>query len=494
MITRALLLSLLALLFCTACAAPRFPKPSPLAKDFTFLKAVDRAVARADCRNTSYYQIPDAPYLRTSRFWQAVGKAKQEDVPFRFWLKRLRDIDREIRQGELTCLDATTRQQLLIEAGAGHNLSLKKRIETSANNLYQHDLQQPADIRKILKSLTVPDDYSLWLRTFGVYPLSRIPIVIGVNNAYADRRQWFRQNISEVVDLNAIEETGPSRVNPLSKDEVAAIVAAARNNPLAVPLPDQKQTRQLVEHFAPIYRQEVKFAADHWGAISIDDENFTVTRDKVVYYYLDHQIIAGQPLLRINYVVWHPARTGDVVPWFERGQFDGITYGVVLAPDGHLVMTTTMNNCGCYLQFYPAEKRVDSIREKRFNPNVLAPQNTPQPKPSERVAITMTSGWHQVVRLEATSSDYTQQYELQPYSELEQLPAIDNRTRNLFDQRGVLVGTERAERFFFFGMGIPSVGSMRQRGHQPTTLLGREHYDDPDLLDVNFAFTDKALK
>jgi hypothetical protein len=37
-------------------------------------------------------------------------------------------------------------------------------------------------------------------------------------------------------------------------------------------------------------------------------------------------------------------------------------------------------------------------------------------------------------------------------------------------------------------MGIPSIGSMRQRGHHAILLSGRAHFDDPDLFNVNFIF------
>jgi hypothetical protein len=37
-------------------------------------------------------------------------------------------------------------------------------------------------------------------------------------------------------------------------------------------------------------------------------------------------------------------------------------------------------------------------------------------------------------------------------------------------------------------MGIPDVGSMRQRGHHAVKLVGRSDFEDPDLFDDNFEF------
>jgi hypothetical protein len=32
------------------------------------------------------------------------------------------------------------------------------------------------------------------------------------------------------------------------------------------------------------------------------------------------------------------------------------------------------------------------------------------------------------------------------------------------------------------------VGSMRQRGHHAISLVGRDHFDDPELFEKNFIF------
>jgi hypothetical protein len=56
----------------------------------------------------------------------------------------------------------------------------------------------------------------------------------------------------------------------------------------------------------------------------------------------------------------------------------------------------------------------------------------------------------------------------------------------MFDANGIAVGTERIEPLIFFSMGIPSIGSMRQRGHHAIELTGHDHFDDPLLFEKNF--------
>jgi hypothetical protein len=79
-------------------------------------------------------------------------------------------------------------------------------------------------------------------------------------------------------------------------------------------------------------------------------------------------------------------------------------------------------------------------------------------------------------------------YELVPYDTLEVLPHEDGRTESIFDSVGIAKCAGRIERFILFSMGIPEIGSMRQRGHHATELIGRAHFDNPDLFDRSFVF------
>ena len=58
----------------------------------------------------------------------------------------------------------------------------------------------------------------------------------------------------------------------------------------------------------------------------------------------------------------------------------------------------------------------------------------------------------------------------------------------MFNFRGIAKDAGRIEFLVFFPMGIPDVGSMRQRGHHAIKLVGRSYFEDPDLIDKNFEF------
>jgi hypothetical protein len=63
---------------------------------------------------------------------------------------------------------------------------------------------------------------------------------------------------------------------------------------------------------------------------------------------------------------------------------------------------------------------------------------------------------------------------------------LEGGMRSAFGPDGLVTGTERLERFFFWPMGIASAGAMRQWGRHATAFVGRRHFDDADLLERRF--------
>jgi hypothetical protein len=197
----------------------------------------------------------------------------------------------------------------------------------------------------------------------------------------------------------------------------------------------------------------------------------------------------GEPILQINYVIWYSERAGERSPTIELGHLDGLTARVSLDDQGKVFMMDVMSDCGCYHFFAPDKERVDRIlsRPLRFDPFVG--QWLPAIPSDERLGIRINSGWHQVQRLISAGHlpDPTP-YALVPYDVLEALPHQGGRTESIFNSEGIVKGSGRVERLILFSMGIPSVGSMRQRGHHATELIGKDHFDNPYLFDQNFVF------
>jgi hypothetical protein len=56
-----------------------------------------------------------------------------------------------------------------------------------------------------------------------------------------------------------------------------------------------------------------------------------------------------------------------------------------------------------------------------------------------------------------------------------------------FAPDGIVHASDRPERYWFWPLGIPSAGAMRQWGHHATAFVGRRHFDEPFLVERYFA-------
>ncbi len=159
-----------------------------------------------------------------------------------------------------------------------------------------------------------------------------------------------------------------------------------------------------------------------------------------------------------------------------------------MAPEGTPLIADSTNNCGCYYLALPDERRVRNVRSRFWVPDPLVPAWLPEAFPSEPLHWRIASGWHQVQHVDARAlPDTGRVYELLPYDQLELLPASGGR-ESVFGRNGIMKDSTRIEPYFFFSMGIPGIGKMRQRGNHPITLVGRAHFTDPQLFNDMFEF------
>ena len=141
----------------------------------------------------------------------------------------------------------------------------------------------------------------------------------------------------------------------------------------------------------------------------------------------------------------------------------------------------------------PGPRRVPSPRARpRPAPDegeewAFAPQSLPRLQPGERPVVSIASATHFIEHVGVVSGpDSLVHYVLRPYDELRSLQRMDGGRRSAFGPDGFIAGSERAERFLYWPMGIASAGAMRQWGRHATAFVGRRHFDDADLLERRF--------
>jgi hypothetical protein len=195
----------LALLVIVGCAGPRAlerdlagePRVATCLESY---RLIDDAVANAGVRDVEAHRVPGFPYLRVNRFLASFSEQDLSPAPLEAWFDRLVRLDREGRTVELKNLPDGSRARLdhAIAATLGSDWRALDVLERCPPILRRHDLARMDRREALLARAEVPDDYSLAKRTFGLYPLTAIPVALGWQRWQAEHLPPFREPTAEV--------------------------------------------------------------------------------------------------------------------------------------------------------------------------------------------------------------------------------------------------------------------------------------------------------
>jgi hypothetical protein len=500
-------LTIVALL--SACAGPgEFSRP-PIAADegdgrlaacLDFYRTFDQAVTTAGVRDAEAHQPSGLPYLRVNRFLASYAD-RLEPAAFDPWVDAMIALDRDARRVEYANLPEDRRDRLAAEAGDVEGI-----LERCPPLLRAHDFATATGRAALQDAAMVPDDYSLAYRTFGVYPLSAIPIAMGYD-------RWKRDNLPEFeapLTADAFGGTpllyrpgaaaGPK--TPTDEAAIAALVEKAPRDGLGRPMPDDEALADLAFHFAPAFLVDRQSEADELGAPVWDEAGRpAVDRNRPTAYFRPaYSWFEGRPVLQLVYQVWFPERPKNGRLDLLGGRLDGLVWRVTLDQAGRVLVYDTIHPCGCYHLFFPAndvvrkplpEDDVSDIRE-----SIEVPRRAPELDAGERLTVKVAATSHYVSGLAADlppglpaeQREYRLLFDPEiPDAALRSLPLPDGGQRSLYGEDGLVAGTERAERWLLWPMGIKSPGAMRQWGRHATAFVGRRHFDEPELFERAFS-------
>jgi hypothetical protein len=354
----------------------------------------------------------------------------------------------------------------------------------------------------LLARAEVPDDYSLVKRTLGLYPLTAVPVALGWQRWEAKHLPPFREPTAEVgfegTPVLYLPELEPAAA---SAEEVTAILERSRDNALGISEPEGEDLESLAASFAPAYLVDTVSPADRIGhPVWLEDGVPGVDTTRPVAFVRTAQAwFDGEPVLQLVHTIWFPARPKESPLDILGGRLDGFVWRVSLAPDGTPLVYDSMHPCGCYHLFFPApgvertplpQDRPEDIRE-----TATVPQPAPPVGPGARLVLRLAAGSHYLTGLtllpEGARGRHERSYHLvidegPPELALRSMPLPGGGRRSLYAQDAIVPGTERAERYILWPMGIASAGAMRQWGNHATAFAGRRHFDDPFLLDRAF--------
>ncbi len=446
----------------------------------------ETGILQGQVADSATVRVQGFPYLRSNRYLEALADRAAGEQERHHVLEQMRLLDLDKRLLEHSRIPGHS-LAVLGGASAEPPVSVRKELNRCSTQLLQEDRSRQGFFEEVRLGVDMDRDYSLWLRSVGLYPLTSLLVDYIAQNA----KEEMVDQLSRPVLPGAGEAFVTFRPVPASSPslpKVSELLRQGRDNPLlSLNLADQ-DLLGLAREFAPLLTIVDGGGQDRFGRIVRSLDTFAVdVHDPVVYYYFSQTFVQGIPALQINYAIWFAQRTAPA-PWFEQGALDGLIFRVTLNWQGRPIFVDVALQCGCYhFVLFDANLVSGTLSEPRgFLP--LIGGRLPDLQEAEHLQFRINSGWHQIGQVSAALPLVKQPtYQLLPYEGLEYFEH-GSAVVSLFDKEGRVPGTNRLERFFLFPMGIEKVGAMRQRGRQPITLIGRAYFDDPHLFDNAFGY------
>lgn len=486
--------------FLAHCAAlahgPAGPAQSDLQPCREFYRTVDQTVAAAKVQDVQASRVAGFPYLRVDRFFQSFRTEVESPEKFNAWLDHLQDLDLEARAHELARLPGdrveALRKAVPADIGEhdGASANLRQALHECAHKLRAADTADLHTVERLRKAAQVRENYRLWTRLLGLYPVTAIPFSAGIRKYQRETLATFQRPLTELPVNGTLTQFSPPAV-PDDGAEIGPILQRSRDNPLAVAKPNSNDLERLFARFAPVFEIDVANGDDRLGRLSWDDKGaLTVdTTSPTIHRLVSHTQVDRRSLLQLNYVAWFPRRPKRGSTDLLAGEIDSIIWRVTLSEDGKPLMYDSIHSCGCYHMFFPSIRLTARPPAPNLSEQAFVPQTAPELLPGERMVVRVSAVSHYLQRVYAASGTgptTVVSYQFAEYDELRSLVGVDGVRRGVFGPNGLIAGSERGERFLFWPMGIVSAGAMRQWGHHATAFVGKRHFDDSDLITRSF--------
>jgi len=477
---------LLACVLLGACAAADPYRAAPVAAQLAARDAagdcarrfamLDTAIDALGVRDAAAVRVPGFPFVRVDRVHAALATElddARDAARVRAWLDGVVALDAQARRIEVA--------NAALPAAAGGDLDALAHCRALLVGALD-GARDGAKLTALRAAATVPDDYSDALRALGLYPLTRLAFAAGIRRWHEDTLAVFNQ------PEDALARRGVRRI--YGPRAAAAAVKPLARDALGVPRADAATLAALLQRHAPVWDIDTASDDDRIGALVWQGAPAALAVD-VAQPTVDAQVaytrLAGRWQLQLVYTAWFAARPPQSRFDALAGPFDGVVWRVTLDDALEPLVYDAIHPCGCYHLFFPTSRLAARPVEPSLDEGLFAPQTAPALRPGQRLRLRIESRTHYLQRVAVAGEAAPDLvYGLRDADTLRSLPLPGGGTRSAFDRDGLLPGSERLERAFFWPMGIASAGQMRQWGRHATAFVGRRHFDDPALFDRYF--------
>lgn len=428
------------------------------------VEAADARIAAAHVGNAEYFRPPGFPYLRTDRLLASMRNQLGDQDAVWEWTRRMRELDREIREYELASLDMDDYERAV----------LRDRLGDCGRVLSDVELKDPRNWERLLRTVEPVDEYSTLARAISFYPL-----VVPAKQARlkADRAAWNAAYVAALPPLEGgVQARTWSAQAPEELRDGATPMPLAPNE-LGYPGLVGSGWRVLAQTYAP--RLWIEARDDHDVPARLRYREAKLEADPstpTVYYHFGYTRFGGQILIQVSYYVWFAAPAqAPTVP------VDGFVWRVTFDPSLRPLVYDSAHGSGRDHRWYPVQALALQRGGRGGEPQFIAPL----PAPDAQAALRLASGSHAIRRVVAGAEAVSAaggEYELRPYEDLYRLPTVAGHTRSAFAPDGKVRDSRGADPAGGFTSGILDAGALRQIGHLPIAHVGKRHWDDEDLL------------
>ncbi len=472
---------------CALLGQPDEAPSGPVQACLQWYESLDRAVDEAGVRDAQYARVEGFRHFRVDRALAAVrGRAAQDPRALQDFAERLGELDLDARRYEILNLPSAALGGLPGLGADATREAAVRRTSDCGRLLRELDLAKPEAGAALLERARVPDDYSLAARIVGLYPLTSLPFAAGV-------RRWEAETLKTFAEWRAAQGAvryAPPPTAPLSRSVISGLLARSSFDALGLQALSERELAALATVYAPSFEIRIEGDHDRFGELrwarggEMPEVN---AADLVAYVKAAQTRYQGRMLLQLVYTIWFPERPRRGALDLLAGRLDGIVWRVTLAPDGEPLLYDSIHPCGCYHEFYPTPRARPLPPPNELDEWAFVPQRLPRVGEGQRPVVIIASGSHYIEQIALVrGSDSLTRYGFRPYDELRSLQRLEGARRSAFGPDGLIAGSERAERFLFWPMGIASAGAMRQWGRHATAFVGRRHFDDADLIERRF--------
>jgi len=440
------------------------------------IQAFRYQVDQAGLTNASTPALPFFPLLHSNRFLHSLSHSAKSSIEVRQWTMLLAELAIKTRAAENKNLTVPLSESSLVELA-----ECSRRF--ASESPYEQDR---IAVLTAMQQSDFPAHYLNGRQTLGALALLRPFLKQRILALHVDERRWFEEEES-FLGSNTYE-IDASLKNSTTSSFADWMRTAYASNELALPLLQKSQLDSLFAEHAPNLQIEFMDDNDRIGAPQWEGDHVRIGSDSPTAYTLPSiTLFEGRKRLQLNYVFWFPGRKPNALIDLYSGKVDSLIWRVTLDEEGQVLLYDSIHSCGCYHKYFLAS---DSIVAKS-QPTSREPANIfklEAPATHDGLTLAITANEHYIVAVDSRSSNAGQEsipYGIGSYDLLNNLEN-DVGSRSLFDDKGLIAGSERLERFTLWPTGILSVGAMRQWGTHATGFIEEQHFDDADLLDKYF--------